>query len=153
MLDYRSTYTFWSSECLCFLIWICFPSCTDAFQHFVRLHGVRFAIRRNWQNILRVCEADLSMEGGGETEICVRYSEVTRSCRVWPMSRSWATVQLLSMEPSSSSASACSSSCWICCSRRRLRSFSSVSLCCSSAISSCTGFRSLIYDPCVIHLF
>lgn len=92
-----------------------------------------------WCNILHVCDADLSMEGEGDTEICMRFSEVMRSCRVLLISRSWATVQLFSTEPSSSSASTCCSSCWICCSRHRLRSFSSVSLCCSSAISSCTG--------------
>lgn len=32
--------------------------------------------------------ADLSMEGGRETEICVRFSEATRSWRVRLMSRS-----------------------------------------------------------------
>lgn len=97
------------------------------------------------------CEADLSVDAGGETEIWVRFSDVTSSCRVWLMSRSWAAVQLRSTEPSSSSASACCSSCWICCSRRRLRSLRSASLCCSSAISSCTGFG-ITHERCFIIL-
>lgn len=88
---------------------------------------------------MHVCDADLSMEAGGATEIRVRFSEVTRSCRVLLMSRSCATLQLLTTDPSSSSASTRCSSCWICCSRHRPRSFSSASFCCSSDISSCTG--------------
>lgn len=90
---------------------------------------------------MHACDANLSVEGGGETEICVRCSEVTSSCRVWLISWSWASVQLRSTEPSSSSASACCSSRWICCARRRLWSFSSVSLCCSAAISSCMNLN------------
>lgn len=83
-----------------------------------------------------VCVTDLSIDGGGDTDICVRFSDVTRSCKVWLKSQSCDTLQLLSTEVSSSSASTCCSSRWIRCSRHRLRSFSSVSLCCSSRISA-----------------
>lgn len=103
--------------------------------------------------------ANLSVEGEGETEICLRFSEDTRSCRVWPISQSWPTVQLRSTEPSSSSASSCCSSVWICCPRQRLRSLRSASLRCSSAISPCTGVSSISMSHhwcchlCISHSF